>query len=247
MATIVQVPASAMNRGTKFSFKITVDPQAYRDLRQITAGLQMADRLPFTDNTILSSGIANIGQQWAYNYFSGGGQVGGWKANSPYTLAEKERRGYHNTKILEQSGAFYNGGIAGIGLWRTGQTSYSALIPATPYHSSDPDFSIDSGPTGVGASLMNGRFTATMNGPKAQNQMGGAIRFGSGFDRQYVNLPARPFWFFTQNMIDNSSRIIANQFLASWVQHMPRPVGAANRAVIGTLPSGVIQTHGRTF
>lgn len=240
MATVTQVSAARMDLG-RGEFRITVDKQSYVQLNQLIKGIAKTDAMAH-DPRLVAIMIPYLGQRLTRNHVGRGSLTTPWPPLSEETLRIKDERGYGGTRMMVQSGAMYQHGVYPFAAWTPTQFNYGAVIPPTPMQTTKGIESIAglSGPTYVTATIRNGTFSATMSGPKAANQAGGAIQYRGG-SRGWVNLPARPFWFVDQVGVEGGTVAMVNDFLSRWVADMPRPVGASGRAVMGLGSSGVTQ------
>lgn len=197
----------------------------------------------FDTTQAMSPAVRAIGAGWLDNYNSQGKRVGGWKPLKPYTQRERELRGYKPDRpVLFQSGALEAGAIRPFASWGDTQTKHSAQIAATPGSRAGSamvwggsDEYVDSGTrqskhvgwqaggTRVAASVTPRRFFANISGTKAMNQTGGSIPVAS--KAGFTKLPARPFWFFDERMLDDAANIILGRFQYYSFRYFPRVSG----------------------
>jgi len=210
-------------------FKITVDRMGWVDTQfnSIAKGL---GRTYETLNSpfLMAAGVSPIARRWSTNFTSGGSLVGGWKPLSAYTQRVRQDRGYGaDHPILRQSGALYRGAIDSFIKWGLNKNNLSVRIDPTPlrtgnkspYGGGDLGEAGYSGETYVSGQTYSRTFSASIQGAKAMNQIGGPVRFASGSG--WVNMPARPFWFFDQEGLDGALEQISKYFVANIFEGMP--------------------------
>ena len=175
--------------------------------------------------------VRAVGAGWYDNFRSEGARVGGWKPLKDYTIQERLARGYRAGPKLLQSGGLMKGAITPFINWSDTQSRHSANIAPTPGRAKTRGggFSNDStdigasGPTRVVAALSSRRFFANVAGAKAMNQTGGRIPVASSSG--WTTLPARPFWFFDQRMVEAAAKGIVDRFLYFQFRGMPSVTG----------------------
>lgn len=213
----------------------------FNDLRNIELGLSRVSSI-INSSELMSAAVRPIGLAWHENFFRQGSRVGGWKPLSDYTIREREQRGYGSGPILKQEGGLFRHAIDPFSSWGVGTYRYSGVIPPTMARSRVVEDSwrfqgpgadqrmYSYGQTRVVGSVSPRKFFAHIAGPKAQHQTGGAMPFGK--ESGWVNLPARPFWFFDPQSVNRSLSAVGTVLVMKLVESMPNPVNAWGRGVM---------------
>jgi hypothetical protein len=158
-----------------------------------------------------------VSDHLASNFDGEGHLVGGWQDITTATKKIRNDRGYGETPILKQSGGLRKMAVESFNNWHGERGTGRAAADPQAVNSSETLFS---------GSITSRKFHAAISGSKVQNQSSytpnffgwgrakgaSAGRVGKGVG--YI--PARPFWFINQPMLDESAHGVLRMSMLGW-------------------------------
>lgn len=140
----------------------------------------------------LAKAVNQVGRYWQANYKSEGGDVGGWAALAPSTIANRASQNYSSGPILYRHGSLYAMSAA----FFANENRSTSRSASTPYDKRAGHA------TTVKLSLKDGLAVMAVKGPKVFNQ----------WPAPSQGRPARQFWAMTPAM-----RRAARQGVIDWM------------------------------